>query len=40
MTTDRPSLTATSATVQPASDDRMHGTSDADGTDCASSHSG
>jgi hypothetical protein len=38
--TVRPSLTATSATVQPGSRVRTHGTSDADGTDWASSHSG
>ena len=39
VTTDRPSLMATCATVQPACRDRMHGTSDVGGTDCASSHS-
>src|SRR6266540_2048795 len=38
--TDRPLLTPTSATFQPGSRDRTHGTSDADGTDWASSHSG
>jgi hypothetical protein len=40
VSTDRPSLTVTPASVQPAGKERTHGTSDADGTDWASSHSG
>src|SRR6266508_1687195 len=39
VSTDRPSLTVTSATFQPAGRNRTKGTSDADGTDCASNHS-
>jgi hypothetical protein len=38
--TERPSLTATFATVQPGRQDWTQGSSDADGTDWASSHSG
>src|SRR4030095_2685111 len=38
--TERPSLTATLVTVQPGRRDSTQGTSDADGTDWAISHSG
>jgi hypothetical protein len=40
VSTERPSLTVTLLSVQPAGRDRRHGTSDADGTDWASSHCG
>src|SRR6266511_1964903 len=38
--TDWPSFTVTFLSVQPVGRDRRHGTSDADGTDWASNHSG
>src|SRR5918994_7009719 len=40
VSTDWPSLTVTLLSVQPAGRDRRQGTSDADGTDWASSHNG
>src|SRR5829696_9635142 len=40
VSTDRPLLTVTLLSDQPTGRDRRHGTSDADGTDWASSHCG
>src|SRR6266508_6897608 len=40
VSTERPSLTVASATVQPTGKARTHGTIDADGTDWACNHSG
>src|SRR5215213_10614743 len=40
VSTDRPLLTVTLLSVQPVGRDRRQGTSDADGTDWASSHCG